>query len=1331
VKAEAGMASLGRGRTLRSLIGAIVFGIGVVALLALAAAPSQAASKRVFEETFGSAAQPEFGQPQGMAVDHGSGDLYVIDVEGDPSATPPIPSVSRWHSNGTSSPFPALGTNVIDGQRTGAVNECPTVPADCDETPQNGFDFPPSFEAVGRSQVQVAIDESGTATDGNIYVTQINLNLIDIFAADGHFLGQLTKYKEGEHAEGPEVPFPGSRGPCGVAVDQHGALYVGDLTADLVHKYVLQGVHNPPVAADNVANFAGLDQPCTMAAGAGPSDGYLFVNAAGGSVYKLDSSTGAVVGEPLVDNPSGGGSTGDQNTVSVSPESGNVFFGFGFGEIKEVDASGAEPVEVSSTVPASFVMGFAPAPGDRLYVAREGGPNVEVFSAPLPSPVVVTNPATNVTETSATLNGTIARQGLATEACSFEYIADAAYQANKAAKANLFSGASSQACAESNAEIDAGAEPFPVHTDLAGLAAGELFHFRLSATTLAGTVAGNEQTFATTVPPTIEGEQASAITDTEATIKLVINPEFYATSFHIEYGPGSFALSTLETFVGSDGADHLLVVSLTGLIPGTTYEWRIVASSANGLSSESAAHSFTTYRPFVPDTACANQGLRNGPSSALPDCRAYEMVSPVDKNGEGIIVRGNLSGEDDAYIQATPDGGKITYSSAASFGDQLSSLYYNQYIAARGAASWATSGVNPPLGRHDAGFHTERFVSGFSEDLCSMWLVDYNTTPLNPDAQADFNNLYRRQNCAPGEGSFETLTTTAPLAPPPGPQFVNNNSVQGFSADGKAAFFVAKAPLTPEAAPTDRDQIYLHLADDPAPRLPHLVSILPDGTAAAPAEGSDVGSGLGPLAGTWHNAVSADGRRVFWTARVPGADKIYLRENPAAAETTEEEGGSCVPHPTLACTIEVSAGGDATYWDASRSGSAALYSEGSLGSGTADLYSFDVATQTRTKLAGKVYGVAGAGDDLARIYLVSGEDRDGAGPAAENQPNLYLYEGGSFTFVATLPAIDLSSQTFKFSPVSNDSRNHATRVSADGRHLLFQSRAPLTGFDNSEAGSGEAAMEVFLYEAGGALRCVSCNPAGIRPLGDDLPKSYYNPHGDQSKSGVRAAAWIPTWQQPLHPSRLLSEDGNRAFFHSFDPLLPGDTNGTVQDVYQWEAPGTGSCDPGDANYFPQNGGCIDLISTGESSEVSSFSDADADGSDVFFTTESRLVPQDPGLVDLYDARIGGGYPPPVTPAICEGEACQSPPPPPAAATPATAAHRGPGNLPLRRNCRPAARRAARLSRQARRLRRAAKQAADPAVANRLHRKARSRAAQAKRKSRAAKRCRRANRRAAR
>ena len=281
-------------------------------------------------------------------------------------------------------------------------------------------------------------------------------------------------------------------------------------------------------------------------------------------------------------------------------------------------------------------------------------------------------------------------------------------------------------------------------------------------------------------------------------------------------------------------------------------------------------------------------------------------------------------------------------------------------------------------------------------------------------------------------------------------------------------------------------------------------------------------------------------------------------------------------------------------------------------------------------------------------------------------------------------------------------------------------------------------MQVYRYDAEanggeGQLSCISCNPSGARPVGQVLRKSYV-PVGLQDSPAAAtkfwAAAWIQTVIHPFHPSRLLSEDGNRVYFNSFDALVPGDTNG-AQDVYQWEAAGSGDCTQASASFSPRNDGCISLISTGTNADRAEFVDASPDGSNVFIETSASLDPRDPGLIDIYDARVNGGFPLPEPDTACEGDGCQSAPPPPVDPTPASASFRGAGNPPVLRNCAAQAKRAARLSRRAKRLRRAAKRGSSHRRSKALRRRSVRNARKAKRLSRGATRCRRANRRAGR
>ena len=145
--------------------------------------------------------------------------------------------------------------------------------------------------------------------------------------------------------------------------------------------------------------------------------------------------------------------------------------------------------------------------------------------------------------------------------------------------------------------------------------------------------------------------------------------------------------------------------------------------------------------------------------------------------------------------------------------------------------------------------------------------------------------------------------------------------------------------------------------------------------------------------------------------------------------------------------------------------------------------------------------------------------------------------------------------------------------------------------------------------------------------------------------------------------------------------MPEDTNGQAgcpisgtgnqhysacSDVYEWEAPGAGSCKEGGPAYSPLNEGCVYLISSGKSEFPSLFADASASGEDVFFFTRQQLVGQDKDqLQDVYDARVGGGLASQnqASPLPCEAtEPCHGPAQvPPAEGAPATPGFIGPGN----------------------------------------------------------------------
>jgi hypothetical protein len=772
------------------------------------------------------------------------------------------------------------------------------------------------------------------------------------------------------------------------------------------------------------------------------------------------------------------------------------------------------------------------------------------------------------------------------------------------------------------------------------------------------------------VAPSIVKVTTSTVTSTTALLQADINPEGEATTYHFAYGPADCGSNPCTNAPSPDGAvgskSNPVKVGqeLKGLTPGTVYHYRLVATNGSG-PSESVDRTFKTYlAPTV--SACPNDVFRGGSAANLPDCRAYEMVSPIDKNGGDITTICNINCLRTALNQVSLDGEKVTYSSYKAFGDAVGSFYSNQYLATRGPDGWTTHGISP---RHEGHIFPEfaphwdldRQFKAFTPDLSIAWLTDDAEPGLTPEAVQGDVNLYSRDNTT---DTFHALTTTPPTEQVPEGGHGNKGysmEVQGHSADGSHLIMSATAAITPDAHGT-RAQLYDYSGGEF-----HLLSVLPDGTPATDSAYVGMASGSGYFddrRGDFENAVSVDGSHVFWSTASCCGTKLYVRKNPGEPQSAIS-GGVCT-EPEKACTVDVSAlvpGGSGGYVDASTDGTKAL---------SGSFYRVNVDTQAVTTItSGSYIGEVGASDDLSQVYFVSEEALAPGGVAGER--NLYLWDEGATRFIAALAPADVNQGengniSWDTAPIPFE---RSSRVAADGSSVAFMSESKAlaeatAGYDNTDAVSGEPDSEVYVYDAeanGGAgkLLCVSCRPSGAAPVGAPRQRPSRVPDDPQPKSW--AAAWLSTAEMALNYLRPLSDDGDRLFFNAYDAILPGDTNGK-QDVYQWEAQGKGTCE--------EPGGCLSLISSGESPQNSEFVDASASGDTVVFSTNSSLLPQDPGLIDLYSATVNGGYPQPLRIAACEGETCQSAPTPPNDPTPASSAFDGPGNL---KNARKPARKA--------------------------------------------------------
>jgi NHL repeat-containing protein/WD40 repeat protein len=757
------------------------------------------------------------------------------------------------------------------------------------------------------------------------------------------------------------------------------------------------------------------------------------------------------------------------------------------------------------------------------------------------------------------------------------------------------------------------------------------------------------------VAPEIVSEFATSVQPDGASVVAEINPHFFSdTRYRVQYGTGKCSEGGCTEETPPPGpllTTHVIeqplrsaAIALDGLAPGTTYHYRFVAESGGGQSIGEEA-SFTTPEP-LPQHSCPNDSFRGGAAARLADCRAYEMVSPIDKNNGDIRVVGEAELED----QSAPDGEKFTYSSYRAFANPKSAPYTSQYLARRVAGEgWESEAIVPGLAQppeENPNFSVALIdpYKSFSPDLCRGWYVAATDPLLDPaHAFPDYYNIYRADLC--GEEEDEALIPVQPTIaarefyPEP----------QGASGDGKAAL------LRMQVETGGPWQAYYSSGGQL-----NFLCVLPDGTQVGEncsgGTSGDTGLGLQALNrfANVAGAISADGSKAYWTdsgAKVMGAGKVYLRINPGAEQSTGEE---C--EPEKACTVPVSeqvSGGASRFLAATASGEKALF-EVNAGPQAGELYEFRLGEEP-LEIAGKVLGVAGASEDLSRIYLVSEEEL--ASGATAEEPNLYLAQEGSFTFIATLSSRDVDPGITGGIPSNTNPTPiyHAPRVTPDGSAIAFISTASLAGYDNTDQESGKADSEVYFYRAGSAGPvCVSCNPGGARPAGRVVGAFF-------SIGSLPTAASLPMPNSQLHIPRALSADGARLFFNSYDALVPRDSNGK-EDVYEWEeASGAAKCEEkGAALYVASAGGCLSLISSGESPEDSEFSDAGSDGRDAFFITNASLLAQDPGLFDVYDARVGGGLPPPQgPPVICQGEGCKPAPFAPESTTPSSSAYEGP------------------------------------------------------------------------
>jgi hypothetical protein len=618
----------------------------------------------------------------------------------------------------------------------------------------------------------------------------------------------------------------------------------------------------------------------------------------------------------------------------------------------------------------------------------------------------------------------------------------------------------------------------------------------------------------------------------------------------------------------------------------------------------------------------------------LPDHRVWELVSPLDKNGADIV------GIDEAFsggvAQASEDGNSVTYVSTGSFGTPQGAPVGSQYLSDRGITGWTTKNITTPTNSKMygiIGYGTP--YKAFSADLSKSLFRNGDTTPVEgppiAGAPSGYQNYYLRDD---SNGELHPILTSVPEESPS----AFNLTFADATSDLSRVFVTTPPALTPGALASNGESNIYEWFEGGL----RAVNILPNVGGGLTAPGAFVGSLTKFNERSEDRAISDDGSRVFWSREgrsgTSSEEELFMRENGIRTVQVDASQNSLNPEE----------GGHGLFWTASSDGEKVFFTDtrrltddssadkgGVVNLEQEDLYEFNVGSGRLTDLTvdhnpgdengASVQGVLETSKDGSYVYFVargvlsSEANGEGAEPVSGGD-NLYARHGEHTTFIATLtpednsPSPDLIGVPHVWG-LSLSTRTE--RLSPDGRYLVFMSSGRLTGYDNRDAVTQDPDEEVYVYDAHlNKLLCVSCNPSGARPIG---------PSNIPAATDFRLPGNGPS---ATHQSRVLSADGSRVFFNSSDSLVPQDTNGK-QDVYEYENGHayliSGGTDPG-----------VTVLVNG-----SSFVDASADGSNVFFITRQSLVPQDTDqLVDLYDAREGGSPPLPPPPLPCSGESCK-------------------------------------------------------------------------------------------
>jgi hypothetical protein len=940
------------------------------------------------------------------------------------------------------------------------------------------------------------------------------------------------------------------------------------------------------------------------------------------------------------------------------------------GCLGEGTVGGEGPVEVKEERVSAQASGLEPGTSYLfcLVAYNEVGETTvgaaQSFTTGLSQPVVDSEQASAVTRSSGTLEAYVNPEKQATNCLRFEYGETSGY-------------GESAPCTPSS--LGEGFGDQGASANIANLKPGKTYHFRVvvaNPSSPAGGTDGPDQNF--TTHAAVQGESFSGVGSRGVTFGAELGVYGASLSYRFEYGTTTaYGSSTPLSSTGNAEGEAGVTATVEDLEPSTEYHFRVVTEAADREIVYGADTSFVTLSAGI-------QGL--------PDDRAYEMVTPVDKEDAEVYIPFAMANSADQAIgyvtyrlnEVATNGDAVVYQADPTHngqGESSGNGLGSAYLATRSATGgWSQTSIQPP-GRRETRYQ------GFSSDL-TVGVLNSGTEnlryeepqlpgPVGPRAYCegsriacDRRDLYRHSlnedmymplfsktpkrapeefhGTAPTENHTANARETPPLYAGGSMDMsqllfeANDALIEGNGALERELDSNVEAEITEDRISGDYLHGYLY---DWSTDAPSLVDVSPEGRVVPNASfGAPQAQGVSKETNPpdFSHVISADGSRVFWTALEGEAPKdLYVRENATESQSPLNTQGECLV-VTDACTVQLDKdveGGGARFWTASSDGSKVFFT-----SKKNELYEYNLSqtvgqsgTLTVLTPGAEVAGVLGASETGDYIYYVN------------NAYELFMLHRGAGGWEAPVLIGTLSSHDGgEVEPLFENNNRQDTgdwvpdigtrtaEVTDNGLGLAFMSdgRLRAQGFPDGYQNDGQE--EVYVFDAASrSLFCASCSQSREPGSSGFLPVSWTD-------------SYLPT---------LISEGGNRVFFDSGSALVSRDTDG-VLDAYEWEREGTGSCGVGDG----ADGGCVYLLSGGTSSSPSYLLGASVSGSDVFVITRARLTAEaQDELFKVFDARVEGVKT--LTPPQCTGTGCQGvPEPPPTFATPSSVTYDGVGNF---------------------------------------------------------------------